>query len=58
MEIWRRVCSHLLGEPGKMGGPGGIQRGPQMMDKIPAADSTEWVDDFRKRMGFEQVVTT
>lgn len=58
MGIWRRMCSHLLGEPGKMHGPGGIQRGPQRMDQIPAAYSTGWVDAFRKRMGREQVVTT
>lgn len=47
-----------FGGPGKMHGPGGIQSGPQRMDNIPAASSTEWADDFRKRMGLKQVVTT
>ena len=39
VEVWRRKHAHLLEEPGKLQGPGGIQSGPQSMGKISAADT-------------------
>lgn len=38
VEVWRRKHAHLLEEPGKLRGPGGIQSGPQRMGKSSASD--------------------
>lgn len=45
-----------FGDPEKLNSPGGIQSGPPTMGKISAADSTDRIDNFRKRMWLGQGV--